>query len=198
LASVSAIVILLAVVFGAEPPASQAQTAPHQNKRSASKFNETRLAGLVPGRTTLRRARAIIGQAGLDEDTKNHVTTWIGITGPTLEIETNERDIVVSVRLEHPLEGWRSDALNALPDLSKWKTSRGLALWSSSKDVLRLYGKPDSVSPSTKGGQQLELWYYAFDWAGPDVPQVMEVVCTVAKNGNPGRVVEITLAASSL
>ena len=63
---------------------------------------------------------------------------------------------------------------------------------------MRLYGEPDSRSPSTKGGQRLELLYYAFDWAGPDVPQVMEVLCTVEKDGMPARVVEITLAASSL
>lgn len=55
-----------------------------------------------------------------------------------------------------------------------------------------------SRSPSTKNGQPLELLYYAFDWAGPDVPQVLEVVCTAPKDGTPGRVVEITLAASSL
>ena len=34
--------------------------------------------------------------------------------------------------------------------------------------------------------------------AGPDVPQVMEVLCTAEKDGEPGRVVEITLAAVSL
>jgi hypothetical protein len=42
------------------------------------------------------------------------------------------------------------------------------------------------------------LLYYAFDWAGADVPQVMEVVCTLEEDGKPGRVVEITLAAPSL
>jgi len=78
------------------------------------------------------------------------------------------------------------------------QTGRGLQLLDPVNRVLRLYGKPDSVSPSTKGGQRLELWYYAFDWAGPNVPQVMEVVCTVGKDGEAGRVVEITLAASSL
>jgi hypothetical protein len=64
--------------------------------------------------------------------------------------------------------------------------------------VVHIYGEPDSRSPSTKDGQRLELLYYAFDWAGADVPQVMEVLCTVEKDGVPGRVVEITLAASSL
>ena len=64
--------------------------------------------------------------------------------------------------------------------------------------VAQLYGEPDSKSPSSKGGQQLELFYYAFDWAGPDVPQVMTVLCTPEGDGKPGRVVEITLAAPSL
>jgi hypothetical protein len=40
--------------------------------------------------------------------------------------------------------------------------------------------------------------FYQFDWAGPDVPQVMEVLCTPEKNGKPGRVVEIMLATASL
>ena len=64
--------------------------------------------------------------------------------------------------------------------------------------VMQLYGQLDSRSPSTKGGQPLELLYHAFDRAGPDVPQVMQVVCTASGDGEPGRVVEITLAASSL
>jgi len=42
------------------------------------------------------------------------------------------------------------------------------------------------------------LWYYGFDWAGPDVPQVTELLRTTEKDGKPGRVVEITLAAASL
>ena len=64
--------------------------------------------------------------------------------------------------------------------------------------VVRLYGEPDSRSPSTKDRERLELLYYAFDWAGPELPQVMEMLCTVEKDGKPGRVVETTLAASSL
>ena len=72
--------------------------------------------------------------------------------------------------------------------------SQGDACW----QTVALYGNPDSRGPSTKAGQPLELLYYAFDWAGPDVPQVVQVVCTPEKDGLPGQVVEITLAASSL
>jgi hypothetical protein len=79
-----------------------------------------------------------------------------------------------------------------------WGTGKGLKVGDVKSKAYSLYGEPNSVSPSTKNGQPLELLYYAFDWAGPDVPQVMEVVCTTPKDGAPGRVVEITLAAGSL
>ena len=82
--------------------------------------------------------------------------------------------------------------------LSGWQTGHGLRLRSPISKILQLYGPPDSKSPSSKAGQQLELWYYAFDWAGADVPQVMEVLCTKETIGAPGRVIEITLAAPSL
>jgi hypothetical protein len=81
---------------------------------------------------------------------------------------------------------------------SPWNTSHGLMVGSSCSRVIALYGQPGSRGPSTKDGQQLELLYYAFDWAGPDVPQVMAVLCTPEKSAKPGRVVEITLAAPSL
>ena len=74
---------------------------------------------------------------------------------------------------------------------------KGLRIGDSKPRAVAIYGEPGSVSPSTKNGQPLELLYYAFDWAGHDVPQVMEVVCTAPKDGSTGRVVEITLAAGT-
>jgi hypothetical protein len=44
------------------------------------------------------------------------------------------------------------------------------------------------------GDHELEFLYYAFDWAGADVPQVMEIHCAREN----GRVVEMTLAFPSL
>jgi len=73
-----------------------------------------------------------------------------------------------------------------------WGTGKGLKVCDAKSKAYSIYGEPSSVSPSTKNGQPLELLYYTFDWAGPDVPQVMEVVCTAPKDGTPGRVVEIT------
>ncbi|MBV8513908.1 MAG: hypothetical protein JO260_01285 [Acidobacteria bacterium] len=81
---------------------------------------------------------------------------------------------------------------------SRWLTGHGLLIGSSCSRVFELYGQPGSRGPSTKDGQQLELLYYAFDWAGPDVPQVMAVLCTPGSSAKPGRVVDITLMAPSL
>jgi hypothetical protein len=81
---------------------------------------------------------------------------------------------------------------------SRWVTGHGLLIGSSCSRVFELYGQPGSRGPSTKDGQQLELLYYAFDWAGPDVPQVMAILCTPASGAKPGRVVDITLMAPSL
>jgi hypothetical protein len=38
----------------------------------------------------------------------------------------------------------------------------------------------------------------AFDGAGPDVPKVMDALCTPEKDGKPGRVVEIAFKAANL
>jgi len=79
-----------------------------------------------------------------------------------------------------------------------WRTGHGLALTEMRERVIALYGQPDSRGPSTRQDEESEFLYYAFDWAGPDVPQGMTVMCILGKNGEAGRVVEITLAASSL
>jgi hypothetical protein len=75
-----------------------------------------------------------------------------------------------------------------------WGTGRGLSFRDQCTRIEEIYGKAESRSPSVKGSDKLELYLYTFDWAGPDVPQVMEVSCDVSSQ----TVAEITLAASSL
>jgi hypothetical protein len=131
-------------------------------------------------------------------DPENHLANWLTCDGDELNVDFDENGIIQSVWTSktnvHPPRGCVASIAMA-PELS---TGLGLRLGDAAARVEQLYGQPDSRSPSTKDGQQLELLYYAFDWAGPDVPQLMEVLCTVEKDGKPGRVVEITLAVSSL
>lgn len=73
-------------------------------------------------------------------------------------------------------------------------SGHGLQLGDACRRIEEIYGTAESRSPSVKGSDKLELYLYTFDWAGPDVPQVMEVSCDAATQ----TVTEITLAASSL
>ena len=61
------------------------------------------------------------------------------------------------------------------------------ARWSKScAGTVKRYGNSDSRKPSTKSGQQLELLYYALDWAGPDAVSVthrMGMLETAARQG---------------
>ena len=112
-----------------------------------------------------------------------------------MRIETDAKGVIQTVTLFR--QDWPGDCgrktEGSVPG-SPWKTGRGLALRDSKQRVIELYGEPNSMSPSVGHGQELELLFYAFDWAGSDVPQVMEVTCDRAS----GQVIEITLAFPSL
>ena len=91
-------------------------------------------------------------------------------------------------------EGKCSDRRPDFLDPRNWLTGLGLRMGDSQDRVVALYGEPNSSGPASKNKQELELMYYQFDWAGSDVPQVMEVLCA----RDTGRVVEVTLAFPSL
>ena len=166
--------------------------------RSTRRVNELDIAGLSPGRTSIARAEALLGKAS-KRDGDSSSAVWNSCSGVELIVDVDGRGIVQLIRAaKSAARKADSTCDKAIASVSAWVTGRGLRLGNSTSRVLQLYGAPDSRSPSTKDGQRLELLYYAFDWAGPDVPQVMQVLCTVDKDGKPGRVVEIMLAASSL
>lgn len=172
------------------------QQKPIAKKAAAQKVNELTLAGLRPGRDSTNRAMELFRRIDPKSATHDSQTIWSDACRKQLlaiDFDTEKRIQVVRAIAAPSLT---SDC--AAPPPSPWKTGHGLRVGDSATKVVQLYGQPDSRSPSTKDGQPLELMYYAFDWAGPDVPQVLEVLCTREKEGQPGRVVEITLAAPSL
>jgi hypothetical protein len=175
---------------------TSAQTTTIHRPVASFRASESSLAGLLPGQTRLARARVLFGKPR-ERDGQSSSVRW-NRCGDDLVVETDSVGVIETVRLVRHLDQQSLEDCTAAVTTAKWATGKGLRLGDSAARAIKLYGKPDSRSPSTKGGQRLELLYYAFDWAGPDVPQVMEVVCTVEKDGEPGRVVEITLAASSL
>ena len=158
--------------------------------------SESTLAGLLPGQTRLARAQVLLGSPR-EKDAASSSVRW-NRCSDDLIVETDGGGLIETIRVTRHWSPKRTADCTDAPAVTKWGTGKGLRLGDPVARAEKLYGKPDSRSPSTKGGQRLELLYYAFDWAGPDVPQVMEVVCAVGKDGEPGRVVEIMLAASSL
>jgi len=173
-----------------------AQTTTTRQPVASIRASESRLAGLAPGQTRLARAEAVLGKPR-ERDRESGSARWRRC-GEDLVVEADSAGLIETIRITRHLGREPSENCPVVADGISWATGKGLRLGDPAARAVRLYGRPDSRSPSTKGGQRLELLYYAFDWAGPDVPQVMEVVCTVANDGGPGRVVEITLAASSL
>jgi hypothetical protein len=164
---------------------------------SPSEHNsEWKLAGVLPGHTTFRRAKATLGEPfSGDSDYK---ATWT-ICEKELVIESDHKGIVSAVRVSRISDIRPTiDCFRGASGESNWVTGLGLGLDDATEQITRLYGQPDSQKPSTMGAQQLELQYYKFDLRGLKVTQVMNVRCTSGKHGKPGRVLAITIAVPIL
>jgi len=175
-AGISAALLILTITMAVAAAPFQATDGPHRQ-------NETTSAGLLPARTSITKAQAILGDSTI-EDAQNHSAAWRSCSGDLPYVDSDDKGIVQQVRAEKARAPKRENGCNFTGSSeSKWSTRLGLRLGSPAPQVLQLYGEPDSRSPSTKDGERLELLYYAFDWAGLDVPQVIEVLCTVAGAG---------------
>jgi hypothetical protein len=166
------------------------------------RVNELTLAGLQPGKDALDKASKKFGKESnfkAPDDPNAH--SWL-VNCPSddlvIEADTNGiiRDVTVSC---YPNRTDRiivdcNDRVASRKFRSQFGSGRNLLLHDRCGRIEEIYGKAESRSPSVKGSDKLELYLYTFDWAGPDVPQVMEVSC----DGASQTVTEITLAASSL
>ena len=162
----------------------------------APRASELTLAGLRPGRDTLAIAQHRYGSKGI-ANVSDGTKQWLDpCTGHAIMLELAPNGVIQSVTISAiaseagACAGRRGDLLHE----DQWQTGHGLHLGDTEDHVTEIYGDPGSSGPSVKGKHELELLYYAFDWAGSDVPQVMEVFCA----RDSGRVMEITLAYASL
>ena len=159
--------------------------------------NETMLAGLRPGRDTFAVAEKRFKGKSISEEPNSGSKEWRDdCSGRSIRLEIDAKSVIQSVTITTlgTQEGKCSDRRPDFLDPRNWLTGLGLRMGDSQDRVVGLYGEPNSSGPASKNGQELELMHFQFDWAGPDVPQVMDVLCA----RDTGRVVEITLAFPSL
>ena len=208
----------------ASPPPSPAHistahtpTSAKSTTITARRNDELTLAGLRPGQDDLAKAQKFFRRPNMtkfdgtnpiwNDKCRNQSLSIIADadSGTIQEVRVYENNsrfasgTPSSVAAEPGCASGADGSANTSAETgSRWVTSHGLLIGSSCSRVVELYGQPGTRGPSTKDGQQLELLYYAFDWAGPDVPQVMAVLCTPGSGAKPGRVVDITLMAPSL
>lgn len=159
--------------------------------------NETLLAGLRPGRDTFAMAEKRFKLKNLIQDRDSGSKEWRDdCSGRTIRLELDTKSVIQSVTITTlgPQTGKCSERRPEFLDPKNWATGLGLRIGDSQDRVTSFYGEPNSSGPASKNGHDLALMFYQFDWAGSQVPQVMEVLCA----RDTGRVVEITLAYPNL
>lgn len=177
--------------------AAGARISPAAGQTAVRHGNETMLAGLRPGRDTFTVAEKRFKAKNLIEEPNSSSKEWRDdCSGRSIRLEVDAKSVIQSVTITTLgiQEGKCSDRRPDFLDPRNWLTGLGLRMGDSQDRVVGLYGEPNSSGPASKNRQELEMMYYQFDWAGSDVPQVMEVLCA----RDTGRVVEITLAFPSL
>jgi hypothetical protein len=183
------------LLTGAAAAAFAHSQAPNATPASTARANELTLAGLRPGHDTLTEAKRRYGTK-MALDASDGTQQWRdACTGHAIILELGANSVIQSVTISAlaPDTGSCAGRRDVLHE-DQWQTGRGLRLGDPQDRVTLLYGDPNSSGPSVKGKHELELLFYAFDWAGSSVPQVMEVSCA----RDSGRVMEITLANASL
>jgi hypothetical protein len=162
------------------------------------RVNELTLAGLRPGRDKISAPTKEFRD--LEQDSAiTDAYVWGDIcTHRELRVEADTDGVVktVTVGAKYKPDIMAKCAASVLEPkrLKLIASGHGLQLGDACGRIEEIYGKAESRGPSVKGSDKLELYLYTFDWAGPDVPQVMEVSCDAATQ----TVAEITLAAPSL
>lgn len=170
-----------------------ASQKPHKRGVGA---NELTLGGIRPGQDKLSGVQKLLDDHlhAVSADGASAHTWNDPCMGRLLTLEVDGAGVIQTVDINSSTTHENCKSPRDEKKESFWVTGEGLRLGDSSERVVEIYGPPSSSGPSIKQGRELELMFYMFDWAGSDVPQVMEVTC----DKSAGHVVEIMLAFPSL
>ena len=167
-----------------------------QKQKGANGKNELTLAAIQPGRDKLAGIEKQLNdrlRAESADSAGSHAWTD-PCSGRRLSLEVDREGVIQTITISNSTSHENCKSKTDPKRDPFWSTGRGLHLGDAAEHVVDLYGAPSSGGPSVKQGHELELMFYMFDWAGSDVPQVMEISC----DKETGRVVEIMLAFPSL
>jgi hypothetical protein len=167
-----------------------------QKQKNAKGANEKTLAAIQPGRDKLSGVeRQFNERLRAEASETSGVHAWNDpCSGRRVSLEVDRAGVIQTITVSGAQSHENCKSKTDPKHDPLWATGLGLRLGDPSEHVVDLYGAPSSGGPSVKQGHELELMFYMFDWAGSDVPQVMEVSC----DKETGRVVEIMLAFPSL
>jgi hypothetical protein len=186
--------LLVSVVAAVAALAMQAGS--HAERKG--RVNELSLAGLRPGRDKISAPATDFRDLQLDAAVTDAYVWGDICTHRELRVEADGGGVVkiVTVGSRYKMDVMAKCAASVMDPkrLKLIASGHGLQLGDACGRIEEIYGKAESRSPSVAGNDKLELYLYKFDWAGPDVPQVMEVSCDAASQA----VAEITLAAATL
>jgi hypothetical protein len=174
------------------------QVGSHAERKG--RVNELKLAGLRPGYDKISASAKEFRDLTLDAAVTDAYVWGDICTHRGLRVEADaSRDGVVktlTVGSNYKPEIMAKCAASVMDTerLKLMASGHGLQLGDACGRIEEIYGKTASRSPSVKGNYKLELYLYKFDWAGTDVPQVMEVSCDASSQ----TVAAITLAAATL
>jgi len=167
---------------------------------NSKRANELMLAGLRPGHDKIVTPQKSFRELERDQSVTDALLWGDICTHRELRVEAdaNGGGVVktVSVASKYKPEIMAKCAASVMDPkrLKLIASGHGLQLGDACGRIEEMYGKAESRSPSVAGSDKLELYLYKFDWAGTDVPQVMEVSC----DSSSQTVAEITLAAATL
>jgi hypothetical protein len=188
--------LLVSVVAGVAALAMQVGS--HAGRKG--RVNELTLAGLRPGHDAILTPAKEFRELTLDAAVTDAYVWGDVCTHRELRVEADASSgglvKTVSVGLKYKPEIMAKCVASVLDPkrLGRIASGHGLQLGDACGRIEEMYGKAESRSPSVAGSDKLELYLYKFDWAGTDVPQVMEVSCDASSQ----TVAEITLAAATL
>ncbi|HWQ03095.1 MAG TPA: hypothetical protein VNL38_01320 [Candidatus Nitrosotenuis sp.] len=161
--------------------------------QSGKRRNEIQLAGLRPGRDTLRTAANLYGSfyRKVKPDSELEIAWVDSVKQRVLRVELNEKGVIQAVVVStlDPLTSDPDHKTDTPLPSPKLATGRGLRIahenYGDAKDQ---YGDPDSSEEGKRHGITVEVMTYTF----PKEPRFLEIAC---ERGG-GRIVQIKLAVA--